>query len=187
MATTERDSVISLLSRFELRSVIRLDLAFAFVGGACGVWVAFDNPTVLASTANTTAQAFGVIVGLALAAVAVQSAFMDQTFMRKSKMIGRDPVEYLAPMLFTVTVGVFGIVAVIVVSALSPEAPTPVLAAAAGAAGFFIAWTLGGLLYNLSTLISFVRLQSDAADVPDDSDVVTPISRPDNTRASGTD
>jgi hypothetical protein len=173
-----RDTLTAVLSSFELRDVLRLDLAFGLIGAGAGVYAALDAPEVLSSVAGTTAQMFGVIVGLALAAVAVQSAFMNQAFLRKTKAIGRDPVRYLEPMLFTVALGVFGIVAVIVLSALSPTAPPAVLAVIAGLSGLFVAWTLGSMLYNLSSLISFVRLQADAADIPDDLDIITPRASP---------
>lgn len=169
-----RDTLTAVLTSFELRDILRLDLLFGLIAAAAGVYAALDAPEVLSGVASTTAQTFGVIVGLALAAVAVQSAFMNQAFLRKTKAIGRDPVRYLEPMLFTVTLGVFGIVAVIVLAALSPTAPAAVLAVVSGISGLFVAWTLGSLLYNLSTLISFVRLQADAADVPDDLDILAP-------------
>jgi hypothetical protein len=164
----QRDSLIGALLEFRLRQVLRLDLAFAMAGGAAAAYAAIDDPKTLHSAVGPTAQAFGVIVGLALASVAIQAAFMNQPFLRKVKAIGRDPVKFLTPMLFTVTVGVFGMVAIIVLSAISPAAPSAVLGTVAGLAGFFVAWTLGSLLYNMSTLISFVRLQADAADIPDD-------------------
>jgi cytochrome bd-type quinol oxidase subunit 2 len=171
------DSLLSVLLDFKLSQILGLDLLLG-IGGAGGAgYLALNHPESLRDAASASAQIVGVIVGLSLAGVAIQAAFFDQAFLRKSRSIGADPIRYLAPMLFTTTLGVLAALATIVVIAVPSTAPDWLLATSAGIAGFLVFWTLGSLLHNLTTLVSFVRLQADAADVSDDLPVLKPKNR----------
>ena len=83
----------------------------------------------------------------------MQAAFFDRAFLRKLPAIGRDPVSYLAPFLFTATIGVFAMLGLLVLAALPSAAPAAALGPVAGVTGLFAVWTLVSLLPCLSTLV----------------------------------
>lgn len=111
------------------------------------------------------------VVGAVIAGVAIQSAFLDQSFLRKLRAISRDPVSYLTPFLFTAAIGVFALLGLLVLSAMSATATTWVLASLGAFVGLFSFWAVASLLSGMATLIQFVGLRQDAIDVPDDIDI----------------
>lgn len=125
----------------------------------------------------------GAITGLALAGLGIQAAFLDQSFLRKLRAIKRQPTRYLAPLLFTTTLGVFASLSVLILAGSPRTAPTGYVATVGAFTGFFSFWMLGSLLHNLTTLVQYVMLQSDASAVNDD---VAPIRRPGTGRAGET-
>jgi hypothetical protein len=107
------------------------------------------------------------IIGTVIAGVAIQTAFMDQSFLRKIRAIDRNPVTYLSPFLFTAVIAIFAMVGIIILSTLSAKSPAALLGTISGLAGFFSIWAIISLLYCLTTLVQFMGLKVDALDVPD--------------------
>jgi hypothetical protein len=113
----------------------------------------------------------GVVVGAVIASVFILVAFFDQSFLRKLRAIGRQPTRYMAPFPFTVVLGVVAMLGLATLAALRAT-DAPVLLALVGAPTlFFAGWTLASPLPLLDTLVQFIRLKTDALDVPDDIDI----------------
>ena len=153
---------------FSLSEVLRLDFVVGLVGGGAAVWLALSRPAALQPVAGVAVGVVGVIIGAVIAGLSVQAAFLDQAFLRKVVAIGRDPVRYLAPFLFTAVIGVLAMLLLITLASLTPSVNKAVLGTVAGLTGFFTVWTVVSLLPGLATLIQFVGLKVDALDVPDD-------------------
>lgn len=153
---------------FTLSEVLHADFFLGLVGGGGAIAVALIAPDALLRSVAVASGLVGVIIGAVIAGVAVQTAFMDQAFLRKLQAIKREPVRYVAPFLFTATIGVFAMLGLIVISMLSAKSPEVLIATIGGITGFFTVWTIMSLLYCLSTLIQFIGLKMDAVDVPDD-------------------
>ena len=165
------------LGSVTLGELLGVDLLVGLVGLGGGIWIGLEHPDRLNDLSGTLASVVGVVVGAVVAGIAVQTAFLDQSFLRKLQAIGRDPVRYLVPFIFTATLGVFAMLSLIVVGALIRETSAEWLAAGlGGAAGLFAFWTVASLLPGMATLIQFVGLRTDALDVPDDA-TVAPIRR----------
>jgi hypothetical protein len=161
---------------FEPSEILRADL-FLGVGGAGGaVAMAFITPSALLRGVPVAAGLIGVIIGAVIASVAIQTAFMDQAFLRKLKAIGYEPVSLMAPFLFTAVISIFSMLGLIVLSTLSDKSNLVLLSIVGGLVGLFLIWAVASLLYCLATLVQFVGLKMDAVDVPDDIDVSDKLS-----------
>jgi hypothetical protein len=164
---------------FEPSEILRVDLFLGIAGAGGAVGMALVAPAALLRGVPVAAGLIGVIIGAVIASVAVQTAFMDQAFLRKLKAIRREPVRYLAPFLFTAVISIFAMLGLIVLSTLSDKSDLVLLSVVGGLTGLFLIWAVASLLYCLATLVQFVGLKMDAVDVPDDIDV------PDNTELAG--
>jgi hypothetical protein len=149
---------------FKLSEVLRLDFWLGLAAGGGAAAVAVIAPDAIIRSVAVASGLVGVIIGAVIAGVAVQAAFMDQTFLQKIRAIGRDPVRYLAPFMFTAVIGIFAMFGLILLSALSAKSPQVLLGISAGATGFFAVWTIASLLYCLTTLVQFMGLKMDALD-----------------------
>ncbi|GAA3516575.1 hypothetical protein FHR32_000303 [Streptosporangium album] len=156
---------------FKLSEVLQLDFALGVLAGGAAVSMALVEPEALLRTVPVAAGLVGVILGAVLAGVAVQAAFMDQPFLRKLRAINRDPVHYLAPFLFTGVIGVFGMLGLVVLSAMSKDTNVAVLAVTGTVSGLFTVWSMASILHCLAMLVQFVGLKMDAIDLPDDVEV----------------
>lgn len=154
-----------------LGELLQLDFWIALVGLGGGLVVGLQYPERLGSAVAVAAGVVGVIIGAVLAGVAVQSAFLDQAFLRKIRAIGRDPIDYLVPFLFTATLGVLALLGLLILAPMSPTAWTPARATGGAVVGFLSFWSVASLLPGMATLVQFVRLRMDALDVPDDIDI----------------
>ncbi|MFC7529114.1 hypothetical protein [Actinoplanes sp. GCM10030250] len=162
---------------FRFSEVLRFDLCWALAAGFGGLATALITPAAMIRTVPIAASLVGVVVGAVIAGIAVQTAFMDQAFLRKIKAIGRDPARYIAPFLFTAFVGIIAMLSMLVLSAMSAKTLQPILAIACFISSFLTVWTMGSLLQALSTLVQFIHLKVDALDVPDDIDLGNPVSK----------
>jgi hypothetical protein len=153
---------------FERSEILRADLFLGVAGGGGAAALAAVTPDALLRGVPVAAGLIGVIIGAVIASVAVQTAFMDQAFLRKLKAINREPVRYLAPFLFTAVISVGAMLGLIVLSTLSDKSGSVLLSVIGGLVGFLLTWAIVSLLYCLSTLVQFVGLKMDAVDVPDD-------------------
>lgn len=152
---------------FRLSEILRMDfwLGLAAAGGAAAL--AVITPSAILRCVAVTSGLVGVVIGAVLAGVAIQAAFMDQEFLRQIRAIGRQPVRYLSPLIFTAVTGVFAMLGLIALSVLSAKSDVILLGILSGVAGFFTVWTIVSLLYCLSTLIQFTGLRMDALDDDD--------------------
>ena len=153
---------------FRLSEILRADFFLGIAAGAGAVALALISPDAILRSVATAAQLVGVIIGTVIAGVAVQTAFMDQSFLRKIRAIDRNPVTYLSPFLFTAVIAIFAMIGIIILSTLSAKSPAALLGTISGLAGFFSIWAIISLLYCLTTLVQFMGLKVDALDVPDD-------------------
>jgi hypothetical protein len=156
---------------FKLSEVLHTDFLLALLAGGGALATSLIEPAALLRAVPAAAGLVGVVIGAVLAGVAVQAAFMDQAFLRKLRAIDRDPIYYLAPFLFTGATGVFGMLALLPLSMMSPDTNSAALAVIGGIASFFTVWSLTSILHGLAMLVQFVGLKMDAVDVPDDIDV----------------
>jgi hypothetical protein len=154
-----------------LGDLLQIDFWIGLAGAIGGLVLGLNYPAKLIGAVSVTAGVVGAIIGAVIAGIAITSAFLDQSFLRKLRAIGRDPVTYLTPFLFTVVIGVFALLGLLILSAMSPTAKTWALAALGAFVGLFSFWTVASLLPGLATLIQFVGLRQDAIDVPDDIDI----------------
>lgn len=143
------------------------DLLVAVLGGVGGLWLAISEPTRLLGVASVAASLVGVVIGVVIATATIVAAFLDPGFLRKMRAIGEDPISYLAPYIFSGVLGTVGAITTVVVAAIPPTAPPWLLALAASIAGFTVLYALASLISNLANLVGFIRLQVDAAEVPD--------------------
>jgi len=116
----------------------------------------------------------GVILGAVVAGAALIASFLNPIFLRKMRTIQRDPVRYLAPFLLTGVVGTVAALSAIVLSALPMSVPGGIRYVLAGVTGFTVFYALASTGPNLTSLVRFIRLQSDAAEVPDDIPTLRP-------------
>ena len=154
--------------RFDHREILQLDFYLGIGGGLAGISVGIISPAALLRGVATDAVLLGVIIGAVVAGVAILAAFMDQPFLRKLTAIGRTPVRYLAPFLFTAVLGVFAALNLIVLSVMSEQSPRVLLAIFGFLATFLSVWAIASLLPCLSMMVQFMGLKTDALDVPDD-------------------
>ncbi|MEU7679467.1 hypothetical protein AB0C42_32170 [Micromonospora taraxaci] len=153
---------------FRLSEILAYDFYLALGGGLAALATAVSAPAAVIRAVPVAAGLVGVVVGAVVAGIAVQTAFMDQAFLRKIRTIGRDPTRYIAPFLFTATTGVFSMLSLLVLGAMSAETPQVALIVVAFMAALLTIWTMTSLLQGLSTLVQFIHLKTDALDVPDD-------------------
>lgn len=163
-----------------LGEVLQLDFWLGILGGAGFFALGYFAPARFFGVVAATTELVGVVLGAVLAAVAVLVAFYDQPFLRKLRRIGRDPVRYLGPFLFTLVTGVIAMLGLLVLAALDKSDPRLLLGGIGLVVGFFAVWTLASLLPLMATLVQFINLKVDALDVPDDVDI--PATRKTGTR-----
>jgi hypothetical protein len=159
------------LKRMTLGELLQIDFWIGLAGGVGGLVLGLRHPTNLLGAVDVVAGVVGVVIGAVIAGVAIQSAFLDQSFLRKLRAIDRDPVTYLTPFIFTTVIGVLSLLALLVLSTVSAGAPTPLLATLGALVGLFSFWAVASLLPGMATLVQFVGLRQDAIDVPDDIDI----------------
>lgn len=159
-----------------LRMFIQADLAVGVAFGGLGAWAALAAPIEFQRTLGIAAELVGVVVGTVIAGAAVIGAFLGASFLRKLRLIGREPVRYLTPFLITAALGVGAMFAILVTSALPSDAPDWIIGTASGIASLLVGWTLASLIPDLNTLVQFVRLQEAASEVADAE--VTELRRP---------
>jgi hypothetical protein len=159
------------LGSFRLSEVLRWDLGLGLIAGGLTAWLAIHSLVQFQLVLPVAASLVGVVIGAVLAGVAVMAAFLDQSFLRKLDLIGREPIHYIAPLLFTVFLGILASIVVLIAAAMPQAAPVWIDALTAGLVGLFVVWTLASLIPDMSMLVSFVRLQVEAARISDE-DVV---------------
>jgi len=128
------------LRQLSLGEVLQVDFWIGLAGGVGGLVLGLKYPDKLVGAVGITAGVVGAVIGAVIAATAIQTAFLDQAFLRKLRAIGRDPVTYLTPFLFTAAIGVFALLGLLVLSVMSPTATTWVLAVLGTLVGFFSSW-----------------------------------------------
>lgn len=166
------------LRGISLGELLQIDFWISLAGGVGALVLALNAPEQILGAVSVAAGVVGVVIGAVIAGVAIQVAFLDQSFLRKLRAIHRDPIDYLAPFLFTVVIGVFAMLGLLVLATLSPSTPIAVIASVGTFVGFFSTWTVASLLPGMATLVQFVGLRQDALDAPDDVDIA-----PEKTRA----
>jgi hypothetical protein len=154
---------------FRPNEILRADLYLGIAAGGGAAALAVVTPDALLRSVAVAAGLIGVIIGSVIAGVAIQTAFMDQSFLRKLRAINRNPVRYVSPFLFTAVLSVLAMLGLVVLSTLSAKSPVAVLAVIGGLTGFFAIWSIVSLLYCLATLVQFMGLKVEALDVPDDA------------------
>lgn len=160
---------------FKLSELLRIDLALGIAGAAGGLVLALRAPERVSGILPMSQGLVGVVLGAVVAGVSIQVAFFDASFLRKLRAIHRDPIQYLAPFLFTVVLGVVAMLWLLVVAALTPTGPVFVTMVTIGS--LMTVWTIASLLPGLDTLVQFVGLKMDALDVPDTPDISDAASR----------
>ncbi len=157
---------------FPPRSLLQLDffvgIVVALIFGAYG-WF---RPSKVLAVVGDLLGVVGVVVGASLAAAAVLAAFYEEAFLKKLKLLGRRNASeaYLAPFMFTVVISLLAMASLLALSLLEDSDPAAVVITLSAIAGLLCGWSISSLIPLMSTLLQFVGLKSDAADVPDVSD-----------------
>ncbi len=154
---------------FKASELLQFDLLLAAGGAVGGALLGVKRPQLLWDNVDTAATLVTAVIGAVLAGVAIQAAFMDQSFLRRTARIGRDPVRYLAPFIFSTVLGVLAALSLLVLSLTTVSAATAWRGTIAGVSGFLSVYTLASLLNGLDTLVQFIGLKADAAALPDES------------------
>ena len=208
---------------FTPSEIFRADFFLGIAGAGGAAAMAVMAPVALLRGVSVAAGLVGVIIGSVIAGLAVQAAFMDQSFLRKLAAINRanheelaaiererlalidrakraaiehpklaaiereelaaierakrgtieyKPVRYIASFVFTAAISVFAMLGLIVLSTLSDKANVVLLGTVGGLTGFFIIWAIASLIYDLDALVQFTNLKMDAADTPDDAELI---------------
>lgn len=175
MARREHDdNLLSVLGRFPLRDVLRGDLLVGVLGAAGAGVLGHARPDLVTTMSAVAVGLIGVVIGAVLAAATLVAAFLNSTFLRKLRVIGEDPVDYLAPYLFTGILATVGSVLAITLAATPATAPSWWIVPLGSAVGLFGGWAIASMVPNLTNLIRFIRLQQEAAEVPDDLPTLRP-------------
>ncbi len=165
------------LARMEVRDLFRGDLLVGLGGAAGGAWLAVADPTQLRAAVPSAVVLIGVVIGAIVAGVAIMATFLNPAFLRKMRAIDEDPVHYLSPFLLTGLTGTVAALLSIVLSALPETCPPGLLDALGGVTGATVLYALASTAPNMTSLIRFIRLQEDAAEVPDDLPEIGPRGR----------
>jgi hypothetical protein len=162
---------------FKLKEMVRLDLGLGVLGGVGGLVLGLKRPDLLISGVPAVAGLAGVVLGVVLATATLIAAFLNPVFLRKLRAIDEDPVTHLRPYLFTGLLAVIGSLGAICLAVSSSHAPPSWLAVAGAITGLATVWSLTSMIPNLANLIGFIRLQQDAAEVPDEHPQVQPLGQ----------
>ena len=167
----EIQNVTGLLLSVPLKKMLGLDLVVGLLlaGGAFYLEV-YEDGNYVADTLPATANLVGVIVGLSLAAIAIQTAFLDLEYLRLAHVAGLDPVKTLRTAAWTVVLGVVASLLVIVRSALPDSSPEGLTLMIGTAAALFVGWAIASIPSTVTTLISSIRLRTSAATITLDED-----------------
>lgn len=165
------------LAGMKVRDLFRGDLLIGLAGAAGGAWLGVTHPKQLQAAVPTAVALIGVVIGAIVAAVAIVATFLNPVFLRKMRAINEDPVHYLSPFLFTGLIGTAAALLSVVLSALPQSAPSAVFDALGGLAGGTVFYALASTVPNLTSLIRFIRLQEDAAEVTDELPEIGPRGR----------
>lgn len=147
-------------------SIITLIVALA--GAAGGAWLEHNNSAQIDSVTRVAASMIGIIIGAIVGGLAMMTRALDTQLLRKLKEIGQTPVaKFFSPFLTVILFGVLAGILLLALSGASSCMDTTWKTILGGAAGFFTLCTLAGLLPALGSLISYVALLEEAAQVPD--------------------
>lgn len=140
----------------------------ASVAGAClFAYRAHEQPDTLSATLAVVSQAAGVSLSVVIAAAAILGAFMDQSFLKKVRAIGRDPITYLEPFVFTACLAVAVLVMALLLGQAAPRCSYGAAVAALLVGGTGL-WSVFSLVPCLAMLVQFIGLKFAASAVPDD-------------------
>jgi hypothetical protein len=143
------------------------DFGVGVLAAIGGVYVADSHPGRLDTLTSVLAAFVTVVIGTAIAGVAVQAALMSDDFLRRVRQIGREPTYYLRHWVFTVTLGIVAALATGVLAGLSDTSPVWLRPFVCGVACGFAGWMLGSLVSAVASLKGFVLLRADAAELGD--------------------
>lgn len=174
MSTSKDTTIRSVIGSLRLKDILRTDLAVGVLGGIGAYWLAVHASKSLHNALPAAVALVGVVVGAIVAGTAVVAAFLNPVFLRKMRAIGEDPVAFLAPFIVSGVVGTTAALFAITLSALPPHTPSWLLNLIATITGFTVFYAIASMGPNLTTLIRLIRVQSDAAEVPDDIPVIQP-------------
>ena len=165
------ETLWQVLDRFRPSEILGWDLMVGLASAGGAIWATFTGRGGrLVAVAPVAVGLAGVTVTTVIASLALMAAFMSPEFLRKIAAIGQEPTRYIAPFLATVLLGIAAALFGLVLAALSPTAPAGWLGIFGALAAFFSVWAMASLVRGLNTLVQFVRLQADAAAVPDSRD-----------------
>ena len=164
-------------ANFKIKEVMRLDFALGVLGGVGGLVLGLRRPDLLLAGLPAVAGLAGVVLGVVLATATLIAAFLNPVFLRKLRAINDDPVNHLRPYLFTGVLAVVGSLGAICLAVSSEHAPPSWLGSAGAITGLGTVWALASMIPNLANLIGFIRLQQDAAEVPDEHPEVQPLGK----------
>ena len=138
--------------------------------GLVFTWAGWTHPTAALRAVSAGASVVGVVLGSVIAGIAIQTAFLDQEFLRKISAIGQRPMRYFAPFLYTALLGIGAITGLVILEVVSPSWPRVVIAAASGVTWFLAAWCVASLVPALAMVPQFAELKRIASERQDPAD-----------------
>jgi hypothetical protein len=145
---------------------LRYDFFIGLAGGVGGLVLALLAPGRISAVVLLIGAVVGVVIGAVIAGVAVLTAFFNESFLRKLRASGHEPVRFMRPFLFTASIGVVGALLLFVLAAIPPK-PRGVYGPVAFFGGLCSIWSLASVLPGLDMLVQFVGLQFEAAEFED--------------------
>ena len=157
------------LDRFRPSEILGWDLYLGVAAAGLAIWAtATGRGERLIETAPVAVGMAGVTVAAVLAAIALMAAFMSPQFLRNLSTIGREPTRYIAPFLATVLVGIAASLASLLLASLSRSAPAIWIGLIGAFSAFFTTWAITSVVRGLDTMVQFVRLQAESAEIQDE-------------------
>lgn len=154
------------LSNEGLRPYAQFDFWVGIAAAATFGWAGWTHPVAALRPTSAALGLTGVVVGAVLAGVAIQTAFMDQTFLRTLHAIGRKPIRYLAPFLYTALLGIAALTGLVGLSVAHESWPSILLSGMLTVTWFFVGWAVASILPCLAMVAQFADLKMIAAQMP---------------------
>jgi len=163
MASSGTLGMLKQLAGERLRPWAQFDFWLGAAAGGLFAWASWTHPEAALRPTSAALGLVGVVLGSVIAGVAIQTAFMDQEFLRKLNAIGTEPMRYLAPFVYTALLGVSAMTALLALSVATATWPRWLLGPMCGLAWFFTSWCVASLLPCLATITQFTELKAIAA------------------------
>lgn len=163
MASSGTLDMLKQLAGERLRPWAQFDFWLGAAAGGLFAWASWTHPEAVLRPTSAALGLVGVVLGSVIAGVAIQTAFMDQEFLRKLKAINSAPIRYLAPFIYSALLGIGAMVGLLGLSVVTASWAQWLISLMSGAAWFLTVWCVASLLPCLAMITQLADLKSIAA------------------------